>query len=282
MKIVLIFCLGLLLSCKISNEKEDFNELINDEIINQDDENLNLFNKTNFSDRADELIYIREYLKYKLPSIIIEKNPDLAKKAQYELISDGENPTLIEATKRTLTYQNKYDGYMSLIISENMSFKEVKYQLESKGKIDFKLALGRKINNENNYNNDSGRVNDDSTKDNSNVNNNTQEALKNLLKTHENIISEKAEEINSNGRKIIYRPNPEYNCNEGGRVILKVAVNKDGNVTKVYNGYVKGTTNTSKCLFDACRESALKTKWESKDDVANEQIGTLEYNFKLE
>jgi hypothetical protein len=186
MKIVLIFCLGLFLSCKVSNEKDDFIEIINDKIVNQDDEKLDLFNKANFTDRADELIYIREYLKYKLPLIIIDKNPDLAKKAQYELISDGENPTLIEATKRTLTYQNKYDGYMSLITTENMSFKEVKHQLESKSKIDFKLALDRKINNENNYNNDNGRenydVNNDSISNRNNVNDDTQEALKNLLK----------------------------------------------------------------------------------------------------
>ncbi|WP_157813344.1 hypothetical protein [Flavobacterium sp. 5] len=108
-------------------------------LVNSDTLVENSFNKTIFNDRAEELIYIREYLKYKLPLLLIKKDLDLVKKAQYTLIANGENPSSTDAAKRTIVYSNKYEGYMSLITSENMSFKEVKNQLESKGKIDFNL-----------------------------------------------------------------------------------------------------------------------------------------------
>jgi len=101
--------------------------------------NENSFNKTDFKDRADELIYIREYLKYKLPRIMINKDIESVKRAQYELITVGENPTLIEAARRTRKYSWDYERYLNLINSYNMSFKEVKKQLESKDKIDFNL-----------------------------------------------------------------------------------------------------------------------------------------------
>lgn len=88
------------------------------------------FNKRDFKDRAEELIYIREYIEYKLPLLIIEKQPDVAKKAQYELISMGENPTLEEATKKTLIYRNEYQYFMYKILDKEYSFLEVKNMLE--------------------------------------------------------------------------------------------------------------------------------------------------------
>lgn len=85
---------------------------------------------------------------------------------------------------------------------------------------------------------------------------------------------------NLNGRKIIEKPSPEYKCNEEGKVVVQVAVNKQGMVIYARAGF-KGTTNTSKCLLDACKEAALKTKYEADENAAERQVGKLSYNFRL-
>ena len=116
MKKYLIFgMLFLLVSCKNEREINFSNSSENDTLVNTTLEEKK-FDKINFNDRAEELIHIREYLKYKLPRILIEKEPDVVKKAQYELIANGENPSLLDAAVRTIAFENDYDIYMSLIL----------------------------------------------------------------------------------------------------------------------------------------------------------------------
>jgi hypothetical protein len=81
-------------------------------------------------------------------------------------------------------------------------------------------------------------------------------------------------------RKIIYKPQPEYNCNEEGTVVVEIVVDKNGNVLEAKTG-LKGTTNNSKCLLDACKEAALKTKWEADENAPEKQVGNISYNFSM-
>lgn len=130
-----VILLILITACKKNGGITNFT------ITEKDTLNLNNekgFSKNNFKDRAEELIYIREYLKYKLPKIMIDEDIEYVKKAQYSLISDGENPTLEEAASRTIKYSNKYEAYMNLIIMDKLSFMVVKRQLESNGDLNFK------------------------------------------------------------------------------------------------------------------------------------------------
>lgn len=126
MKKTVIFCILLIfVSCKYDRDKlEDKKSTFSDKdslLIT----NANEFNQTNFKDRAEELIYIREYLKHRLPQIIIEKEPDLIKSLQYELIAEGENPSLTDVALRTRKYKFEYERSMSNIINGKYSFKKV-------------------------------------------------------------------------------------------------------------------------------------------------------------
>ena len=44
---------------------------------------------------------------------------------------------------------------------------------------------------------------------------------------------------------------------------------------------LKGSTNNSKCLLDACKEAALKTKWEADENAPEKQVGNISYNFRM-
>ncbi|ELY2010095.1 energy transducer TonB [Flavobacterium psychrophilum] len=82
------------------------------------------------------------------------------------------------------------------------------------------------------------------------------------------------------GRKALSKPAPKYTCNESGKVAVEVSVDRNGNTISVVPG-VKGTTNTAKCLLDQARIAAMNTKWQSKDDAPERQVGKIVYSFSL-
>jgi hypothetical protein len=273
MKNILTICILItLLSCKKEDSIKIEQKLSKNEIGKPENTD---FSRTQFKDRAEELIYIRQYLNYKLPIILINKNPDQMKKAQYELISRGENPTIEVSAKRSLHFSNLYEPYMNLIISENLSFKNVKEQLETKGELKFEFSnkdnliyiAEEKRNSEKN-------VQIDTVK---NIKNETKIALKNLLNSKSDI----EPNIISSKRSIIYRATPENNCDEVGSVTIEIDIDKNGNVLKAKNNY-RGTTTNSKCLIDASILASLNSKWNKDENAPEIQKTNITYNYRIE
>lgn len=81
-------------------------------------------------------------------------------------------------------------------------------------------------------------------------------------------------------RKAVSKPAPKYNCNEIGKVVVEVTVDKNGQTINAVVG-IKGTTNTAKCLLDQAKIAAMNTKWESSSDAPEKQVGKIIYNFNL-
>lgn len=82
------------------------------------------------------------------------------------------------------------------------------------------------------------------------------------------------------GRKALTKPSPAYNCNEEGKVVVQITVDKNGNVTDAKPG-ARGTTNAASCLLVQARLAAMNTKWEPSPDGTEKQVGSIVYNFKL-
>lgn len=80
------------------------------------------------------------------------------------------------------------------------------------------------------------------------------------------------------GRKIRYKPIVENTCNEFGKVIIEVIVDRNGNVLNVINS---NETKASSCLINIAKINAKNTKWESDLNAPEKQIGYLTYNFSL-
>lgn len=81
-------------------------------------------------------------------------------------------------------------------------------------------------------------------------------------------------------RKALSKPAPKYTCNESGKVVVEVSVDRNGNTINATAG-IKGTTNTAKCLLDQARIAAMNTKWDASSDAPEKQIGKIIYNFNL-
>ena len=69
-------------------------------------------------------------------------------------------------------------------------------------------------------------------------------------------------------------------CNEEGRVIVEITVNRAGQVTRANPGK-KGTTNTAQCLLDAAKRTAESYRFNAASDAPASQIGFVEVIFKL-
>lgn len=82
------------------------------------------------------------------------------------------------------------------------------------------------------------------------------------------------------GRKATTRPTPQNNCNEAGTIVVRVTVDRKGNVISALPG-IKGSTNSSSCLQNIAKDAAMRTKWEPKTSAPDNQIGEIVYNFKL-
>lgn len=81
-------------------------------------------------------------------------------------------------------------------------------------------------------------------------------------------------------RKAISKPVPKYNCNEEGKVVVEVSVDRNGRTTNAVAG-IKGTTNTASCLLDQAKIAAMNTRWQPSDNAPERQVGTITYNFRL-
>ncbi len=82
------------------------------------------------------------------------------------------------------------------------------------------------------------------------------------------------------GRKPITKPRNPQDCNESGKVVVSIEVNRNGKVISATPG-VRGTQNNTKCLLDKARENALATKFNSDANAPAKQIGKIVYNFQL-
>lgn len=83
-----------------------------------------------------------------------------------------------------------------------------------------------------------------------------------------------------NGRKALNKPQPAYNCNEEGIVVVQITVDKNGNVIEAKPG-ARGTTNAANCLASQAKIAAMNTKWSASPDGTEKQVGTIKYNFSL-
>lgn len=81
-------------------------------------------------------------------------------------------------------------------------------------------------------------------------------------------------------RKAVSKPAPKYTCNEEGKVVVEVSVDRNGRTINAIAG-IKGTTNTARCLLDQARIAAMNTKWDASSDAPEKQVGKIVYNFNL-
>lgn len=83
-----------------------------------------------------------------------------------------------------------------------------------------------------------------------------------------------------NGRSLKGGKNIAQECNQEGRVVVQIEVDRQGNVVGI-NAGVKGTTNMAKCLIEAAEKTAKTYKWNADKNAPDRQIGFIVINFKL-
>ena len=75
-------------------------------------------------------------------------------------------------------------------------------------------------------------------------------------------------------------PKPNYDYQEGGKVVVEVSVDRSGKVIQARPG-ITGSTTLDEYLLKVAKEAALKARFEAKSDAPAVQKGTITYNFVL-
>ena len=65
----------------------------------------------------------------------------------------------------------------------------------------------------------------------------------------------------------------DIDCDEVGKVVVKVVVNKQGRVISA--AMSRGTTNSSACLVNPCIEKAKSFTWKADTNAPDTQIGYI-------
>ena len=92
--------------------------------------------------------------------------------------------------------------------------------------------------------------------------------------------------LSENSKRIFFASNLQSNgkvvqdCNQEGTVVVRITVNKNGNVINADPG-VKGSTNTHPCLLLPAKKTALLHKWYPDEKAPEKQIGYVLIQFKL-
>jgi outer membrane biosynthesis protein TonB len=82
------------------------------------------------------------------------------------------------------------------------------------------------------------------------------------------------------GRSLANSGKVPQECNEEGRVVVKIEVDRSGKVISAVPG-IKGTTNNHPCLLKPAKETAFKHRWNPDSKAPARQIGFVVVNFKL-
>lgn len=82
------------------------------------------------------------------------------------------------------------------------------------------------------------------------------------------------------GRSLASRGQVEQDCNQAGRVVVKITVDRSGKVIAAQPG-VRGTTNNDPCLLEPARKTAFMHRWNPDPNAPSQQIGFVVVNFKL-
>ncbi len=83
-----------------------------------------------------------------------------------------------------------------------------------------------------------------------------------------------------NGRSLKGSGKVQQKCNEEGRVVVQIVVDRSGKVVSATPG-VRGTTNNDPCLLEPARQTALQYRWNQDNNAPSQQVGFVVVNFKL-
>ena len=82
------------------------------------------------------------------------------------------------------------------------------------------------------------------------------------------------------GRNLASKGKVQQECNQEGRVVVRIVVDRNGKVISANPG-VRGTTNNDPCLLEPAKKTAFLHRWNPDSKAPDQQVGFVVVNFKL-
>jgi outer membrane biosynthesis protein TonB len=269
------------------------------------------FNETSFSSREAEVAYIREYIEYKTMKAIDKQNgssnvnlENLQNAFTKALVTPTVDAIMREVIRQDMSitqvkekFKEKFKEFERFEAQKELERKELKQE-----QAEYRERQEKKYQEEaRKYEINRGKTGRNEVE---RVVVTTKDALHDIMNGNENNSTENNTSLSSNdfkgtgsgygtgsssggssgfslgNRKAISKPAPKYTCDESGKVVVEVIVDRNGN-TIVANAGIKGSTTTASCLLDQARIAAMNTRWEASSDAPERQVGRISYNFNL-
>lgn len=119
-------------------------------------------------------------------------------------------------------------------------------------------------------------LNADETQSYKNLQDELRQRLKNKKQAAEHAKAKSTLTYSLKGRTLTYYKTPRYLCEDGGKIVVSIRVNGEGDV---FDAFINGSSNSSnQCLIDHAIDYAKSVQFDSSD--RNEQLGTITFLFK--
>lgn len=82
------------------------------------------------------------------------------------------------------------------------------------------------------------------------------------------------------GRTALSLPEPRYDSNIQGKIVVKIKVDRQGKVTFV-DAPAKGSTISNQRLVNQAKDAAKRARFDASDTAPEEQVGTITYIFTI-
>ncbi|WP_445381355.1 energy transducer TonB [Robiginitalea sp. IMCC43444] len=82
------------------------------------------------------------------------------------------------------------------------------------------------------------------------------------------------------GRNLASKGKVQHECNQEGRVVVRIVVDRNGKVISASPG-MRGTTNNDPCLLEPAKKTAFLHRWNPDSKAPDQQVGFVVVNFKL-
>ncbi|MCA0131522.1 hypothetical protein [Winogradskyella alexanderae] len=200
----------------------------------------------------------------------IEPEPEKAEKI-YEELTDLNQPSTNKAYNEDQEFKEMMRNFKTLASNDFKTTTEQLEEAEDKKELTEETGLNKSV-----IGNKAFGLNKDETESFKALQDRLNKRLENQKIADEHAKSRSTLTYSLKGRTLGYYKIPRYLCEYGGKIVVSIRVNEDGNV---FDAYINGSSNSSnQCLIDHAIDYAKSVQFDTSD--RKDQLGTITFLFK--
>jgi len=200
----------------------------------------------------------------------LEPEPEKEEK-RYEELTDLNEPSTNKAFNEDQEFKEMMRNFKTLASNDFQKTTEQLEEASETKEVNEETSLDKSVNSNNGYG-----INKEETKSFKALQDRLNKRLENQKIADEHSKTKSTLTYSLAGRTLGYYEIPRYLCEYGGKIVVSIRVDEDGNV---FDAYINGASNsTNQCLIDHAIDYAKSVQFDTSD--RKDQLGTITFLFK--